>query len=409
MLKQARDCKDPITQLGATESIRTSARALYRSLKRSVTHPDARVIVMSTADRNPFEAWRQLFQKYDPRNDASAMQLIDSILDKSKWKCARLTDILVKLAKWEALIREHSQRTGEEAVNMASKRQLFKNMLPDDVRRFLEVQTMFKPGLTFDVIKAVVMDMVQRVTDMPTPMDTSPLDALKSPEAVAPVDAFGRQAPGTKPGKGEGKGNNGNGKGTDDKAKETRTCHNCDRPGHIAKDCWRPKKAKGAGKGADQVGRRERGNDGRWYRRTVNSWELEEDQQDGAWAAAEDHPSCGSLDIVGGLGAGLSDEHIGIHSFEEVPPDCEGFGDVCAVDAVEQMVGLGPDYDAADLANKFVEFMRNNAMEAKIAAVEDSDEDEAGSDPMSGGNDAWTTHLALSAERRVHCGGATQC
>ena len=136
------------------------------------------------------------------------------------------------------------------------------------------------------------------------------------------------------------------------------------------------------------MGRRERGNDGRWYRRTVNSWELEEDQQDGAWAAAEDHPSCGSSDIVGGLGAGLSDEYIGIHSFEEVPPDCEGFGDVCAVDAVEQMVGLGPDYDAADLANKFVEFMRNNAMEAKIAAVEDSDEDEAGSDPMSGGNDA---------------------
>ena len=106
------------------------------------------------------------------------MQLLDSILDKSKWKCARLADIPVKLAKWEALIREHRQRTGEEAVNVASKRQLFKNMLPDDVRRFLEVQTMFRPGLTLDVIKAVVMDMVQRVTDMPTPMDTSPLDAV---------------------------------------------------------------------------------------------------------------------------------------------------------------------------------------------------------------------------------------
>ena len=48
--------------------------------------------------------------------------------------------------------------------------------------------------------------------------------------------------------------------------------------GHIAKDCWREKRGKG--KGHDQVGRRDRGKDGRWYRRTspgdeVSSWVID--------------------------------------------------------------------------------------------------------------------------------------
>ena len=88
------------------------AKALYRSLKRSVTQSDAKSIVQNVVGKNPFEAWRLLFAKFDPRNDASAQQMIDTILDKAKWKCTRLVDIPIKLAKWEALIREHNTRTG---------------------------------------------------------------------------------------------------------------------------------------------------------------------------------------------------------------------------------------------------------------------------------------------------------
>ena len=111
--------------------------------------------VQNVVGKNPFEAWRLLFAKFDPRNDASAQQMIDT-LDKAKWKCARLVDIPIKLVKWEALICKHNTRTSEDAVSAKSKRALFKNMLPDSVRHFLDFQPVFRPGLTYDVIKADV-------------------------------------------------------------------------------------------------------------------------------------------------------------------------------------------------------------------------------------------------------------
>ena len=297
LLTSARDSTTQITHMGATPLIREQAKAMYRSLKRSITQQDARSIVVTVEHKNPFEAWRLLFLKYDPRNDATAQTMIDIILDKARWKCSKLTDVPVKLVKWEALIREHLTRTGEEAVNVSTKRQLFRMMLPDDVRRFLEVQTMFRPGLTYDTIKQVVMDLVQRTADIPTPMDTNALGESPAggtggwqapggcgvpgqggaPEAEPQGEAnsFARGPAGRGPGKGAGKaGEKGKGKG-----EETRKCHNCDRVGHIARDCWRPKKVKGQGKGHDQPGRRERGPDGKWFRKTVNSWVVEEDQQ----------------------------------------------------------------------------------------------------------------------------------
>ena len=88
----------------------------------------------------------------------------------------------------------------------------------------------------------------------------------------------------------------------------------CGRIGHIKKDCWfraggekgpdRLPKKKGAGKGK---GDRQKGTDGRWYKKTgtggtLDSWTLDDDQND----------DVGSLTMT----EEEDDDYWGIHSFE---------------------------------------------------------------------------------------------
>ena len=148
LLTIARDSESPILGMGPDDDTRLEAKALYKSLKRNVILSEAKSIILNVPDKNPFEAWRQLFGKFDPRNDSSAQKMIDVILDKKVWKCNKIDEIATKIGKWEALMREHLKRTGEEAINTSSKRALLKSMLPDNVRDFPEVHTIFRPGLT---------------------------------------------------------------------------------------------------------------------------------------------------------------------------------------------------------------------------------------------------------------------
>ena len=80
----ARDSEAVITGMGDDEATQHKARALYKSLRRNIVLPEARQIVTNTPEKNPFEAWRHLFGKYDPCNDASAQRMMDTILDKKE-------------------------------------------------------------------------------------------------------------------------------------------------------------------------------------------------------------------------------------------------------------------------------------------------------------------------------------
>ena len=426
MLNIARDSKEPITQQGRDEAVIAKSKVLYRTMKRYVICPDARSIVVHIKDKNPYEAWRLLFVKYDPRNDHSAEALVAKINDIREWYCKKISEVPTNVTKWEDMQREHLKRTGEEALTTSSKRHKFKMMLPAEVRQFLEIQTMLQPTLTYETMKGVVMNMVQRITNLATPMD-------QSNSFQEPLDSFGRQPnqANTRPGKGDGKGDSkdegrvgkGVGKG-DGKLKESRTCYNCDKPGHIAKDCWRPKKMKGQGKGHNDVGRRDRGKDGKWYRKTgINSYECEDDQQDGSWSPDTDaglaETGC-FTEARGGLGS-FFDDDSGFHDINcltcRVDPDYDesdysGEHIQMLEDKIENV-----DCDALEAAmDKFIfdyvessgsdceplsadDHLETEAVEIEVGA-EDSDDD-----PMQK-NDAWKDHLALSG-RKPSRGSAT--
>ena len=119
--------------------------------------------------------------------------------------------------------------------------------------------------MSYEQIKSCVNNLAQKVAKVPVRMEISPFNN-EDPAAGAqePLESFGKgPAGGVKPGKGAGQQKGG--KGDSSKGKETRACHNCGKKGHLARDCWQDKK--NGGKGKDPR-KRERGSDGKWYRRT---------------------------------------------------------------------------------------------------------------------------------------------
>ena len=62
--------------MGNDEPTITHCKVLYRVLKKLVVQPEAKAIVTNVEGDNPYEGWRQLYGRFNPRNDATASSLI---------------------------------------------------------------------------------------------------------------------------------------------------------------------------------------------------------------------------------------------------------------------------------------------------------------------------------------------
>ena len=67
------ELKSKITEMGGDGISVKLAGQLYRVLKKVTIHVEARPLVVHAEGRSPWEAWRQLHEKYDPRNDTMPM------------------------------------------------------------------------------------------------------------------------------------------------------------------------------------------------------------------------------------------------------------------------------------------------------------------------------------------------
>jgi hypothetical protein len=177
--------KNVITTLGGTPALEEKAKPLFRMLKRFIKLKSARQVVSLTPGKNPYEAWRLLFAKFAPRNDATAGAIVLKICDWKAWKCKVLGDVPVTIAAWEKMQDEYTQEFGDKPINEITRREMLRNMLPDEIRSYLETQTMLRDDLTFDQIKKCCNDLAQRVAKVPIPME---------------IGAFGAATPGAPPG-----------------------------------------------------------------------------------------------------------------------------------------------------------------------------------------------------------------
>ena len=135
------------------------AAASTRILKRLVQpHPEAKALVTFTLNKNVWEAWRQLHCKFDPRNDAASNNIVQRLMDASKWQCKTLGQIPVKIAQWEGLQHEYQARHGDQVLSHASKKEILLNMIPASMKEHIRVQTLLmkREDLTFEKIRMFV-------------------------------------------------------------------------------------------------------------------------------------------------------------------------------------------------------------------------------------------------------------
>ena len=117
LLKTAEREKTEITELGVSAATQAKAKPLYNSLKKAIKHKQARSTVLLTPNKNPYEAWRLLHQKYAPRNDARAGAIVLNIVDWKSWKCNTRKDVPTTIMAWEKLQDEYRRQYHCDPIN----------------------------------------------------------------------------------------------------------------------------------------------------------------------------------------------------------------------------------------------------------------------------------------------------
>ena len=115
-----------ITEKGGTPAIIAKAKHLNRWMKKSIDLKGAKQIVLFSPGKNPYEAWRQLYAKYAPNNDASAGAIVDKLVDWKAWRCKTIAEVPMAIAAWERLIEEYRREFHQEPINDITKRQEIK-------------------------------------------------------------------------------------------------------------------------------------------------------------------------------------------------------------------------------------------------------------------------------------------
>ena len=233
-LRTAREQLFVIASLGDNPDTVERGQKMYRVLKRVVIHPEARALVVNAPDKNVWEAWRQLYNRFDPRNDAAANSIVQRLMDWRAWKCKTIHDIPIQITKWEGLEREHKRRTGEDILSDPVRKEILLTMIPPAMKEHIRIHTMLikKEDLTYQKLRTFILDYAQQSESVAVPMDMSSFSAAEAAAAEAakwsaeyeeePLDSFGKGPKGGGVGKGGGKG----------KKDDNTTCNVCGRKGH---------------------------------------------------------------------------------------------------------------------------------------------------------------------------------
>lgn len=194
----------------------------------SLTKGEALSMMRNAVSGSGVDGWRKLAREYEPNTAQSNYRLLGKILHP---KSVDLKDLRSSLETWEKTYSEYVQRTGDQLTD-PTRRLCLQAQCPAGLQEHLELHAARLS--TYDLMRSEVeayLDVKLSSSSGPAPMD---------------VDAVQR--------------------------KETRTCHICQKQGHLAKDCWHKKdsfkpsgtqalphkppkgepKGKGKGKGKDK-------------------------------------------------------------------------------------------------------------------------------------------------------------
>ena len=230
----------PVNMADMTETRQTHSRKVFYMLTMLLKGPPLSLL-RQVPDSNGYDAWRQLHRRYDSNQAGRQHAMLGMILRPKPFPANALAweDAL---AEWKRLIERWQTLSGESLPQSVKLTVLLENA-PPAIKSQLTLQNYTSAA---DLEQAVLSYLgVQRF--------------LNGTSNDMEVDAISKGRGKGKNKKGRGKGKDkGEAKGKDDankprdgEQKETRTCRNCGRTGHLAAQCWRPGggQAKGKGKG----------------------------------------------------------------------------------------------------------------------------------------------------------------
>ena len=195
-LERTEKAVEPIMSLGMNPKEVEVSKKLYRIFRKLIVEPEARSIVVHTPDKNPFEAWRLLTNKFNPKNDAFNAKTVRDIISTQVWMPKSMSELPMKIAEWEHKQIEHKRRTGDEVLTEALRKEMLLEMLSPELKTQVDAVSLIQEDdfFTYDKLKRFVQKWVFRMAP-PGGVATrvgakAAADALGSEDE--PMDSFGK-------------------------------------------------------------------------------------------------------------------------------------------------------------------------------------------------------------------------
>ena len=262
----------PVVMSGMSEETAARSRRLYAILGSLVSHKP-KAIVRQVADRSGFEAWRQLVNVYAPKSKVRSLALLNALMGLPAFN--KTKTLREQIEGLERIATEYQRVSGSMPGEDILLGTLLR-CLPSQVRSHIQLQ--MDDTTSYASVRSFVLSYEVTTTTWSAAKVHQSLGVTEPPSEPFPmeVDALtkgkgkgkgkGKSSKGkgkgdgksSKGGQGKGKSDKGNqgkgkhGKGSKGKGKGSGKhqnpnpaasviCHNCQKPGHYARDCWSPK------------------------------------------------------------------------------------------------------------------------------------------------------------------------
>ena len=161
-LQKAQRHPEAIDPTYPTPQDRSIAHFAHTLMKRFIREPDGRKLVRTMkTSKNPYETWRLLWFHYQPMTHATEAAETRILLHPPR--IPDIKSVVTMLQRWEEKLGEFADRTGDEAMNENTKRELMISMMLDKVQQRLRDVLELNPKASIAQLRAVLVQRVRYI------------------------------------------------------------------------------------------------------------------------------------------------------------------------------------------------------------------------------------------------------
>ena len=123
------------------------AQKLYRIIRKLATHPEAKPIFTHVQHNHPWEVWRLLVARFDPKNGAFNAKSVRDSISVNVWKAKAMRELPARIAEWEHAQAGHQLRTCDDVFTDALRQDMLMNVITPELRAQVDSAMQLLPGL----------------------------------------------------------------------------------------------------------------------------------------------------------------------------------------------------------------------------------------------------------------------